>query len=1005
LSFFAFCLGCYTFYTGRKAAKVKWEYLFLTLASALWSLGIAWVMEERSPAFTLMGITVAEIAISLMLPLVSLYLAAIDPRYRSLFHRILGFQTLAALALVFLIPLCNFRGTEFLNGKIELTLHKNQTFYLALIFSVLSPLVNFFMVGRIHKDAEYKRDRFQAFFWKLSFILAIFFLGIRFYFPVSYKYGCFAQFALVFLAYFHSQRYNTATLTLFNVASHVYSLVKTPLLVLNGEGKVILSNTSAMLFFGKKPGELTGADMNELFDYGDRELSFSKTAGTGNRIDKVEAVSRHNRARCEIEITHIYDGYQEFLYAIFIVYDMTDMKRLIGELEEETRRAGLANQAKSAFLANTSHEIRTPMNAIIGLSELILRENIPPAVYEYTLNIRQAGANLLSLINDVLDFSKIESGRLEIVPVRYYFRTVIDDVINIIRMRVIEKSLAFITDIDPALPNVLEGDEVRIRQILLNLLGNAVKYTERGFIRLAVSAERGTEYGGTDRFVLNIAVEDSGIGIKPEDLNKVFGEFVQVNTAASRGIEGSGLGLAITKGFCRAMGGDVTVTSAYGTGSVFTARIPQGEKPGGILAVVETPDKKPVLVYEDRPVYAESVCRSLEKLGVPHTLAGAAEAFQEALRRGLAPEGTESPGAYRFVLIAYKLYEGVRPVLEKGEQSPRVVILADYGAEPGIPAAGLLTLPVHVLSLADILNHREGIRNNLPKGKAAAAFTAPSARVLVVDDIATNLKVAQGLMAPYNMVIDTCLSGALAIELIRKNNYDLVFMDHMMPEMDGIEAVRLIRLIGDSESPYKTLPIIALTANALSGMKEMFLSRGFNDYLAKPIELSKLNGILERWVPREKQVKAGGSGPFLPSGTVSGDNSAGEKPGETIEEKGAGEKSPADRLRGIDFAAGLKEYQDEALYREALGSYRVFIPRLLNTLRDLSRDRLDVYAGAFHDFKRLSYKIYADQAGRQAEAMERAARAGDWETLQGQSGNVIAALETLFRDLGEFLDS
>jgi signal transduction histidine kinase/ActR/RegA family two-component response regulator len=879
-----------------------------------------------------------------------------------------------------------------------------------MVFNVLSMLVDIFMVSRLHKDAEYKRDKFQAIFWKLSFFLAIFLLIIRFYFPATYKYGCFAQFALLILAYFHSQRYNTATLTLFNVAGHVYSLVKTPLLVLNGEGRVILANNSAILFFGKKPGELTGADMNELFDFEGRDLSFSKTAGTGNGADHFEALARHNRARCEIEVTYIYDGYQEFLYAIFIVYDMTDMKRLINELEEEKRRAEMANQAKSAFLANTSHEIRTPMNAIIGLSELILRENIPPAVSEYTLNISQAGANLLSIINDILDFSKIESGKLEIVPIRYHFHTVINDVINIIRMRVIEKSLAFITDIDPALSNVLEGDEVRIRQILLNLLGNAVKYTEKGFIRLAVSPEREAGNGGTDRFVLNIVVEDSGIGIKPEDLNKVFGEFVQVNMAASRGIEGSGLGLAITRGLCRAMGGDITVSSVYGTGSVFTARIPQGEEPGTPFAVVEDPDKKPVLVYEDRPVYADSICLSLEKLGIFHTLVNTPKAFQEALRRGISTVlptvlpsvEPELPGAYRFVLIAHKLYEGVQPVLEGQERKPQVVLLADYGAESALPAAGLLTLPVHVLSLADMLNYRESLRNDAKKGKAAAAFTAPSARVLVVDDILTNLKVAQGLMAPYSMVIDTCQSGAQAIELIKKNNYDLVFMDHMMPEMDGIEAVQLIRLIGDSESYFKTLPIIALTANALSGMKEMFLSRGFNDYLAKPIELPKLSRILEQWIPLKKQVKTGGSDPSLSAGTGSGENSPGEKP---IEGKGAGEKPLAEPVRGIDFAAGLKEYQDGEVYREALGSYRAFVPRVLNTLRDLSRDRLEAYAAAVHDLKRLSYKIYADQVGRQAEAMERAAKAGDWETLREQNGKIIAALETLFRDLGDFLDS
>ncbi|MDR2102932.1 MAG: PAS domain-containing protein, partial [Treponema sp.] len=570
ISFSALSLGCYTFYTGRKAAKIKWEYLFLTLDSALWSLGIAWIMEGWSPAFTLLGATLTEIAITLVFPLMTLYLAAIDRRLRFSFHIILIFQALFAAVLLCLLFLNNFWAVVVLD-KIELVLIKNPGFYFALVFSILSPLMGMGMILWIHKDAAYKRDRVQAFFWVGSLGLGIFFLVSRFYFPATHRYGGIIQFVFIVLAYFNSQRYNTAALTLFNVAAYVYSLVKTPLLVLDDEGRVLLTNNSALLFFGKGPGELIGAPMGELFDFGSQGPFFSKTAGAGNRIDKFEALSWYNNAWCEIEATYIYDRYQEFLYAIFIIYDMTNMKSLVNELEQEKRRVELADQAKGAFLAATSHEIRTPMNAIIGLSELILREDISAEVYEHARNIRQAGANLLSLINDVLDFSKIESGKLEIIPVPYHFRSLLNDVINIIRMRVIEKSLAFIIDIDPLLPNDLEGDEVRVRQILLNLLSNAVKYTEKGFIRLAVSAERDSPGDGPDRFLLNMAVEDSGVGIKPEDINKVFGEFVQVNMAANRSIEGSGLGLAITKGLCRAMGGDVTASSTYGVGSVFTA--------------------------------------------------------------------------------------------------------------------------------------------------------------------------------------------------------------------------------------------------------------------------------------------------------------------------------------------------------------------------------------------------------------------------------------------------
>jgi signal transduction histidine kinase/CheY-like chemotaxis protein len=959
-------------------------------------------MEERSPAFTLLGITMTEIAINLVFPLITLYITAVDKRFRSVFNKIFIIQTIFAVVILFLIPFNNYWGTAFVEGRIKLLLNKNLVFYFTLVFNVLSPLVNIVMINYVYNRAKYKRDKVQKVLWKTNLFIALVPLIIRFYFPFTYKYGCIIQVFLLILVYFHCQRYNTAALTLFNVVSDVYSLVRIPLLVLDDADRVVLTNNSALLFFKKDPGELAGMSIGELFDFGNYPPVFSKARRTKNQTDMFEAVSRHNGAWCEIEATRIYDQFREFLHAILFIYDMTNIKRLIKELEEEKHRAELANQAKSAFLANTSHEIRTPMNAIIGMSELILRENISPEVYEYTLNIRQAGANLLSLINDILDFSKIESGKLEINPIRYQFHSVLNDVINIIRMRVSEKSLAFIVDIDASMPDDLEGDEARVRQILLNLLGNAVKYTERGFIRLAVSVERMGDGEGTAGLILNMAVEDSGTGIKPEDLDKIFGEFVQVNAAAHQGIEGSGLGLTITKGLCRAMGGDISVTSTYGTGSVFRVRFPQQETGKTPFAALEEGEKKPILVYENRPLYAASIRRSLENLGAPHTLVETAEAFQEALRRDRPPAQSGSPGEYRFALIAYSLYEPVRAVLETRKGTIQVILLADYGFEPETPSIYFLTLPVHVLSLANILNHREGPRHTAEK--EAVAFTAPSVRILVVDDILTNLKVARGLMIPYGMAIDTCQSGPQAIELLRENKYDLIVMDHMMPEMDGIEAVRLIRLMEDRENYFKRVPVIALTANALSGMKEMFLDRGFNDYIPKPIETSKLNGVLEQWIPREKQIKTGSS---VPPETVPEKRAA---PAALVPPEGSGTVIPLEDqaipnhiMETIDFAAALKQYKDQETYREVLRSYRAVVPGLLDTLRGLTRDHPEVYAAAVHDLKGLSYRIYADRAGRQAETLEHAAKAGNWETLQGGNHGLIRAVETLLGDIEKLL--
>ena len=549
---------------------------------------------------------------------------------------------------------------------------------------------------------------------------------------------------------------------------------------------------------------------------------------------------------------------------IFISQDITKEIKERTRLLNQTERAIAASQAKSAFLSNMSHEIRTPINAVLGLNEMILRESNDKSILSYAENVKTAGTTLLGLVNDILDFSKIEAGKMEIIPVDYDVSSLLNDLVNMIRIKADNKGLILKLDFDKGMPKLLRGDEIRIKQVITNILTNAVKYTEKGSVTFGITYEKIP--AEPKNVMLKISIKDTGIGIKPEDIKKLFSEFERIEEERNRNIEGTGLGMNITKRLLEMMGTSLKVSSVYGEGSTFSFAVKQ-------------------------------IVRKWDPLGD----------YEEAHKKSL---------------------EGHSKYHEK--------------------------------------------------------FKAPNAKILVVDDNQMNLVVFTSLLKHTNVKIDTGMSGDEGLSLAAKKKYDIIFFDHMMPKKNGIETLHELR--AQADNPNLKTPTICLTANAISGAREEYLAEGFDDYLTKPIDASKLEDMIIHYLSPEK-IELSEAGDEV----------------EAVAEEIPAELAALNELDWLDASVGLKNS----------GSVEVYLPLLKLFYTSLEEKASEIeklyaagdYAGytiKVHAIKSSARIIGAVEFGEDAQLLENAGKSGDVDYINKHHAEFMQTLWGFAEPLVQF---
>ena len=804
-----------------KNYTANYKYFSITaIGSTIWGLGFGFLLIQKTPEAALLCRTIGMAGLFFFFVFVPRFFLdlANSPKW---LRKIIDVYSLIGLILypISVMPerqtfyMSKFGMSYTLTNDIWNTLYYGY----AIVYTILGVIILVIM----RKNAKYKRTKVLNF--GLWVFVLITFLGsiLDTLFPMigvaAFPGSTLGQFLATFVGFFTFLYQKKNTLTLQTVTNHIYHSIDLPIFVINTNNKIEFMSDSGYKFFNLEKDKINSVSITDLFilDY-DADFLI-------NNYTNIECNIKNNNLYCSVSIDKVKDSFGDVIGHIFIINDLTEKNKYITELKEAKEQAEKAkieaenaSHSKDNFLANMSHELRTPLNAIIGINELIQSDEGKSNVIDYSNQIAKSSKNLLSMIDELFDFSKIQTGKLDIVENEYSIIEVLKNVISSFKDSINEKGLIYEVKVDNEVPSILMGDQKRIRQCIVNILKNSIKYTKSGKISINVSSSI-----LNDKCNLKIEIIDSGIGINSEDIKNLFISFKGLEATNNRNYEGIGIGLTIVKKLMLLMNGKFDISSEYDQGTKCVLDLPQVIIDSSLCGGYEDENSLcDVCIIDDKTIEMSVLKKVLQKEYVDVTIC-------DKLDLNYIKENN-----FDFIFVNYN-----------GELISEEVGNVIYLVEDDINLDGKVVLkkPINKVALLNLIRK--------DKEDVIKEAYCPNVRMLAVDDNKLNLVVLKGFLKKTGATIDSCNSGAEALSLTEKNNYDIIFLDHMMPGMDGVETLKKIRTQNNDNA---SVPILVVTANAVEGAREFYLEQGFTDYISKPIDSDYLNSCLFKYLGEDK---------------------------------------------------------------------------------------------------------------------------------------------------------